>query len=98
LINGVLTDGAVEAAVLEAQDAALARLRGQDFSGTLLRFVDGIFSLPKRAPAAVAYDFWRQFALADELERIRQHRPAAFRALPLSPEDGLSVADLGHRA
>jgi len=98
LINGVLTDNAVEAAVLEAQDAALARLRGQDFSGTLLRFVDGIFSLPKRAPAAVAYDFWRQFALADELERIRQHRPAAFRALPLSPEDGLSVADLGHRA
>jgi glycosyltransferase involved in cell wall biosynthesis len=98
LINGLLTDATLEAQVLEAQDAALARLQGQDFDGTLLRFVDEIFSGPRRPPAAVSYDFWRQFTLADELEVIRQRRPAAFRALPFAPDDAAVVADLGHRA
>jgi hypothetical protein len=46
----------------------------------------------------VAYDFWRQFALAEALEVIRQTRPAAFRALPFPPEDDAVVADLGQRA
>ena len=98
LINGVVTDGALEARILDAQDAALARLRAQDFDGTLLRFVERIYALPKQPPAQVSYDFWRQFALADELEVIRQQRPAAFRALPFSPDDDEVTADLGHRA
>ena len=38
--------------------------------------------------APVAPDFWRQFTLAEELEAIRQTRPAAFRALPLGPDAG----------
>jgi glycosyltransferase involved in cell wall biosynthesis len=83
--------------VLLAQDAALDRLRARDFDGTLLRFVDQTLSSPRRHVPSVAYDFWRQFALADELEEIRQYRPGAFRALPLE-EDSAAVADLGHRA
>ena len=51
----------------------------------------------KPPPARVAYDFWRQFRLAEELEEIRQTRPAAFRALPASPEERGIVADLGAR-
>jgi glycosyltransferase involved in cell wall biosynthesis len=98
LVHGVLTDPALEGQILDAQDAALDRLRAKDFSGTLLRFVEQILDGPRRPPAPVAYDFWRQFTLADELETIRQTRPAAFRALPASPEDEGAVADLGHRA
>jgi len=98
LIHGMLTDGDLEDRILAAQDAALDRLRAQDFSGTLLRFVRQVLEQPRRRPAPVAYDFWRQFVLAEELEAIRQQRPAAFRALPVSPDDEQVVADLGHRA
>jgi glycosyltransferase involved in cell wall biosynthesis len=98
IMQGVLTDCALEDQILDSQDAALDRLRAQDFDGTLLRFVGQILAGPRRQAAPVAYDFWRQFTLADELESIRQTRPAAFRALPTSPEDEGAVADLGHRA
>jgi glycosyltransferase involved in cell wall biosynthesis len=97
IVHGILSDADLEAQILSSQDGALDRLRAQDFQGTLLRFVDRILESPRRPPAPVAYDFWRQFALADELETIRQARPAAFRALPIAPEEGV-VADLGHRA
>jgi glycosyltransferase involved in cell wall biosynthesis len=98
LVHGVLADAALEERILTAQDAALERLRGRDFAGTLLRFVDQILSTARRPMPPVAYDFWRQFALAEALEVIRQTRPAAFRALPFPPEDDAVVADLGQRA
>jgi len=98
LIHGVLTDAALGDQILAAQDAALDRLRARDFAGTLLRFVDQMLAAPRRPMPPVAYDFWRQFALAEELEVIRQSRPAAFRALPPAPEDAPLVADLGQRA
>lgn len=97
LMHALAADHALADRVLEAQDAALDRLRARDFDGTLLRFVDGILSGPRRPMPDIAFDFWRQFALAETLEEIRQTRPAAFRALP--PEDETApVADLGHRA
>jgi glycosyltransferase involved in cell wall biosynthesis len=83
--------------VLMAQDEALDRLRARDFEGTLLRFVTKALSEPRRGSSVVAYDFWRQFKLADELEEIRQYRPGAFKALPVDDEAG-PTADLGHRA
>jgi hypothetical protein len=83
--------------VLLAQDAALDRLRARDFKGSLLRFVEQALSGPRRGTPAVAYDFWRQFKLAEELEEIRQYRPGAFKALPLA-DDAAATADLGHRA
>ena len=97
LMQSLTGDAELADRVLIAQDAALDRLRARDFDGTLLRFVDQAFSTPRRAVPAVSYDFWRQFKLAEELEEIRQYRPAAFKALPLD-EDAEPVADLGHRA
>jgi glycosyltransferase involved in cell wall biosynthesis len=97
LMQGVLESADREADVLARQDAALARLLAQDFNGTVVRFVNQVLASPRMPHAPVAADFWRQFKLADELETIRQSRPAAFRALPLPPDDDGPVADLGHR-
>jgi L-malate glycosyltransferase len=98
LMHGLVSDGDVTCRVLDAQTAALMRLRARDFESTLLRFVDRILSSPRHQLPAVAYDFWRQFKLAEELEAIRQTRPAAFRALPYPPDALALVADVGHRA
>ena len=97
LIHQLLSDQAFEDQVLSAQDAALDRLRRKDFAGTLLRQVDRVMAAPKLPQAPIAYDFWKQFVLADELETIRIQRPGAFRALPIGEDEGL-VAELGHRA
>jgi glycosyltransferase involved in cell wall biosynthesis len=96
LIHAVLSSDARSDAILESQDAALGRLLAQDFPGLVRTFAMQALSGPGVPPARVAPDFWRQFKLADELETIRQSRPAAFRALPLAPDAG-TVADLGHR-
>jgi glycosyltransferase involved in cell wall biosynthesis len=93
LMHAVLADAELESRVLEAQDAALARLRARDFDGLVVRFARQALDGPRRPPPAVSYDFWRQFQLAAELDAIRQTRPAAFRALPVPPEAG-AVADI----
>lgn len=95
LMHALTSDLSLCDDVVAAQDAALARLLARDFDGTLLRFVRQVLETPARPRPAVAYDFWRQFALAEELEELRQYRPAAFRALPLEADSG-PVADLGH--
>lgn len=96
LMHGLVADAALADRVLEAQDAALDRLKARDFDGTLLRFVRQVLDSPPRERPPVAFDFWRQFALAEELEQLREVRPAVFSALP--PEgDAATVADLGHR-
>ena len=97
LMESLTDDQALAEQVLLAQDAALDRLRSRDFSGSLLRFVEQAVSGPRRGEPVVAYDFWRQFKLADELEEIRQYRPGAFKALPHDDDAG-TTADLGHRA
>ncbi len=97
LIHSLTSDARLADDVLLAQDDALDRLRARDFDGTLLRFMEQALSTPRRHVPSVAYDFWRQFKLADELEEIRQYRPGAFRALPLE-DDVAPIADLGHRA
>ena len=96
LMQSLTGDAALADDVLLAQDGALDRLRARDVDGTLLRFVDQALSAPRRHVPSVAYDFGRQFKLADELEEIRQYRPGAFAALPLE-DDAAPVADLGHR-
>jgi glycosyltransferase involved in cell wall biosynthesis len=98
LMHSMLSDPDLESRVLEAQDVALERLRGRDFGRLLVQFVAQVIAAPRRPQAPVAYDFWRQFALAEELEEIRLRRPAAFRALPISPEEDGVVADLGPAA
>jgi glycosyltransferase involved in cell wall biosynthesis len=97
LMESLTSDLALADKVLVAQDEALDRLRARDFGGSLLRFVEQALSGPRLGKPSVAYDFWRQFKLAEELEEIRQYRPGAFKALPLD-EDAAATADLGHRA
>jgi glycosyltransferase involved in cell wall biosynthesis len=98
IVDGVISDSVVQETILERQDAALDRMLGKDFDGTLLHLVAEILAAPRRPLPSVAYDFWRQFKLAEELEAIRQERPAAFRALPFSSDAASAVADVGHRA
>ena len=97
IIHQLLSDQPFENQVLDAQDAALDRLRRQDFAGTLIRQVNRVLATPRLPQAPIAYDFWKQFVLAEELETIRIQRPGAFRALPFAEDDTL-VAELGHRA
>jgi len=94
LVHEITADADLEAAVLEKQDAALARLRARDFAGLVVGFTRQVLQGPRRPPPAVSDDFWRQFRLAEELEEVRTTRPAAFRALPYAPEDARPVADL----
>jgi glycosyltransferase involved in cell wall biosynthesis len=98
LMQAVLTDGPATDAVIERQDRALERLRARDFAGLVAGYVRQALDGPRLPQPHVTPDFWRQFKLAEELEAIRQSRPAAFRALPLSPEEAARpIADLGHR-
>ena len=96
LMHATLSDAAAQDRLIAAQDEALTRLRAQDFDGLVVRFVEQVLAGPKRPPVNVEPDFWRQFALAEELDAIRQRRPGAFKALPDDPAAG-RVADLGHR-
>jgi glycosyltransferase involved in cell wall biosynthesis len=82
LVDAVVSDATLRAAILAAQDAALARLVGRDFGATLLRFVDRVAALPVPEQPGVAFDFWDQYARQDALEELRIHRPAFGEALP----------------
>ena len=95
LMHELLSDDQRLSRVLDAQDAALARLRAQDFDGLVVDFVERALTSPRRQPPRVTPDFWRQFHLAEELEEIRASRPSAFRALPVAAGDAALVADLG---
>jgi len=92
IVHAVVSDAALEDRVIAAQDAALARLRTQDFGGLIVKFVNNVLATPRRPHVPITYDFWRQVRLAEELDELRQYRPAAFRALP---EAEGHVADVG---
>jgi len=82
LIDLVVSDEGLRERVLASQDAALDRLRRQDFGGTLLRFVDQVIAAPTRPRPPVTFDFWDQFETTERLEYLRVTRPALYRALP----------------
>lgn len=93
-MDAILSDGALEDRVVAAQDAALARLRAQDFGRMVVRFVTDTLAGPRRPAPPVTPDFWTQFRLAQELEAIRMTRPSAFEALPFAPDNAYR-ADFG---
>jgi hypothetical protein len=72
--------------IVISQNAALDRLRSKDFDGTLLRYVDQVLKAPRKPPPPVAWDFWDQFRVAEELYELQQYRPAIFRGLPDAPD------------
>ncbi len=92
LMDAILDDPRLYDAVLATQDAALQRLRGRDFGGTLLRFVRDTLAMPPRDAPEVAWDFWQQFDQFERLEELRQFRPALYRALPADPGSGMRDA------
>jgi hypothetical protein len=82
LMQAILDDEELVERILASQDAALERLAGQDFDGTLLRFVEQAIAAPAGQAPRVSFDFWDQFELQEQLEEVRQYRPSALRALP----------------
>jgi glycosyltransferase involved in cell wall biosynthesis len=82
LIHEMATDPVLEERIVRGQDEALARLEARDFAGTLLGFVADVERRPRRPRPPIAFDFWDQVQLAEELEEIRMYRPAAYQALP----------------
>lgn len=86
LVDAVLSDDALYDAIVRKQDEAVTRLRAKDFDGTLLRFVDQVLKIPRRPAPQVAWDFWDQFKLAEELYELQQYRPAIYRGLPDNPD------------
>jgi glycosyltransferase involved in cell wall biosynthesis len=89
LMDAIAGDARIEQAVIDSQDAALQRLHGRDFGGTLLRFVADTLRQPPREAPEVAWDFWQQFDQFERLEELRQFRPALYRALPIEPGSGI---------
>ena len=93
LLDTVLDDRQLYDQIVATQDEALARLRAQDFDGTLLRYVEQVLKSPRKPPPQVAWDFWDQFRLAEELFELQQYRPAIFRGLPESPESKTGLVE-----
>jgi glycosyltransferase involved in cell wall biosynthesis len=82
LLDLVVSDQALQERILAGQDAALDRLRGRDFAGTLLGFVERVMSMPRRPDHRVAWDFWQQVDTTERLEEHRLFRPSLYKALP----------------
>jgi glycosyltransferase involved in cell wall biosynthesis len=95
LIHEIATNRELRDRIVETQDGVLDRLQSRDFAGTLLRFVDDVRNGPRALHPPVAFDFWDQVALADELEEIRAYRPAAYQALPKESSEGVEVQEGG---
>ena len=82
LMDAILSDTALQDAIVEGQRAAVRRLQARDFEGQLLGFVDQILGSPRAGTPKVAVDFWQQFDAAAALEELRLYRPSIYKALP----------------
>jgi hypothetical protein len=91
----VATDRTLADRIVDSQEAALDRLIGKDFGGTLLRFIDRIQASPRREHPPVAFDFWEQVHEAEALDELRPFRPGAFMALPKEPVGSRPSTALG---
>lgn len=85
LIDAVVSDRDLRDRIIDGQYDALDRLEAKDFGGTLLKFVDQMLATPRRPHPPVAFDFWDQMKLQEELEELWVYRPSAFKALPEEP-------------
>ena len=83
LMEGILSDTALQDRIVEQQRTAVARMVSPDFPGTLLSFVEGVLRAPRQGAPHVTFDFWDQFDAAEELEELRQYRPSIYHALPV---------------
>jgi glycosyltransferase involved in cell wall biosynthesis len=97
LMDAILSDRGLQDAIVDEQLAAVDRLRGADFRGTLLGLVDRILAAPRAPRPRVAFDFWERFDAAQDLEELRRLRPALYKALPPEPEPPASGPGQGPR-
>jgi L-malate glycosyltransferase len=86
-IDAVVTNDLFHNHIVRTQDEALQRLEAKDFAGTVLRFVDRVQRQPRLQHPLTSLDFWEQVKVAEELEDVRAHRPAAFQAMPKGRDD-----------
>jgi glycosyltransferase involved in cell wall biosynthesis len=93
LMDTIVDDTQLYERVVQKQDEALGRLRSKDFDGTLLRFVDRVLKSPRKPAPQVAWDFWDQFRVAEELFELQLYRPAIFRGLPESSESKAGIVE-----
>jgi glycosyltransferase involved in cell wall biosynthesis len=82
VIDAIVSDVALQDAIVEGQTAAVGRLQARDFDGLLLGFVERILESPRLGAPRVAFDFWPQFDAAEALEELRLVRPSIYKALP----------------
>ena len=92
VMHTVLADVALQEEILRSQDAALDRMTRRSFADMLLGFVDTVKRSPRVAAPRVRPDFWHQYELSEELERLQQYRPSAFQGLPEGMDDGQGQA------
>jgi glycosyltransferase involved in cell wall biosynthesis len=85
LLHTIVEDDDLGDAIVAAQNAALGRLRAQNFDGTLERFVSQVIDAEAPPHPGVAFDFWDQLDQSERLEELRQYRPALYGALPKAP-------------
>ena len=85
LMDAIVSNVAVQEAIVDGQLAAVDRLRSKDFAGTLLGFVNRILAAPRAPAPHVTFDFWHQFDAAQALEELRLYRPSIYKALPEAP-------------
>ena len=93
ILDTVLDDSQLGDHIVLAQNEALNRLTRRDFEGTLVRFVEQVLASPRKPAPQVAWDFWDQFRLSEELYELQQYRPAIFRGLPESPESKAGLVE-----
>ena len=96
LLDAVVDDRQLYNRIVLRQEEALDRLRAKDFDGTLLRFVDSVIKTPRKPAPPVAWDFWDQVRLAEELFELQQYRPAIFRGLPEGAEPKTGLVEEKH--
>jgi L-malate glycosyltransferase len=85
LIEALISEDGLRQSVIEAQDAALERLRRRDFCGTLTGFVEQVLRAPARPSRRVEASFWHQVRVAERYEELREFRPSLYQALPKEP-------------
>ena len=84
-MDEIVSNVALQEAIVDGQLAAVDRLRSKDFAGTLLEFVNRILAAPRAPAPHVTFDFWHQFDAAQALEELRLYRPSVYKALPEAP-------------
>ena len=84
---------AVRTRSCDARTRRSARLRAKDFDGTLLRIMDQVLKSPRKPTPPVAWDFWDQVRLAEEMLSCGSTARPSSAALPERPESKAGLVE-----